>query len=73
MIKGLSTSKEISQPFIGIVNGLNKLSVIVQEPSNLVVNRILIVMTNEAVAIVSKGVDTKGDIGKAWCSVRIIL
>lgn len=65
IIKGLSTSEEILQRSIDIVNDLGKSPVIVQESPGFIVNRMLIPMINEAVAILAEGVATKEDIDKA--------
>lgn len=65
IIKGLATSQKVLQRSIDIVNDLGKSPVIVQESPGFIVNRMLIPMINEAVAILAEGVATKEDIDKA--------
>ena len=65
IIKGLTTSDEVLERAIAIVNSLEKSPVIVKESPGFIVNRMLIPMINEAVAILAEGVATKEDIDKA--------
>jgi 3-hydroxybutyryl-CoA dehydrogenase len=65
VVKGLNTSEEILTKVIETVNDLNKTPVVVNESPGFVVNRMLIPMINEAVAILAEGVATIGDIDKA--------
>lgn len=65
IIKGLSTKEETLKRSIDIVNGLSKSPVIVKESPGFIVNRMLIPLINEAVAILAEGIATKVDIDKA--------
>ncbi|GAA65003.1 3-hydroxybutyryl-CoA dehydrogenase [Pseudoalteromonas sp. BSi20311] len=65
VIKGLVTSKETLNKVIKLVETLEKKPVIVNESPGFVVNRMLIPMINEAIAIYSEGVATKVDIDNA--------
>lgn len=65
LIKGLVTSEETLNKVISLVEKLEKKPVVVKESPGFVVNRMLIPMINEAIAIYSEGVATKVDIDNA--------
>jgi 3-hydroxybutyryl-CoA dehydrogenase len=65
VVKGLNTSEEILTKVIETVEDLNKTPVVVNESPGFVVNRMLIPMINEAVAILAEGVANIEDIDKA--------
>ena len=65
IIKGLTTADETLQRSIDVVENLGKTPVIVKESPGFIVNRMLIPMINEAVAILAEGVATRDDIDKA--------
>ena len=65
LIRGLVTSEETLNKTIQLVEGLEKKPVVVKESPGFVVNRMLIPMINEAIAIYSEGVATKIDIDNA--------
>jgi len=65
LIRGLVTSEETLNKTIQMVEGLEKKPVVVKESPGFVVNRMLIPMINEAIAIYSEGVATKIDIDNA--------
>lgn len=56
VIPGLSTPAEVVETVVGIARQLGKTPVEVQESAGFVVNRILIPMINEGVAILAEGV-----------------
>ncbi len=65
VVKGLNTSEDTLGKVIDIVSDLNKTPVVVNESPGFVVNRMLIPMINEAVAIFAEGVASIEDIDKA--------
>lgn len=65
VIKGLVTSDETLNRAISLVEMLGKKPVIVKESPGFIVNRMLIPMINEAIAILAEGVATKLDIDNA--------
>lgn len=65
VIKGLVTSNETLDKAINLVKILGKKPVIVQESPGFIVNRMLIPMINEAIAILAEGVASKIDIDNA--------
>lgn len=65
VIKGVSTSEETLARSLSLVKQLNKEAVIVNESPGFIVNRMLIPMINEAVAILSEQVASAEDIDKA--------
>jgi len=65
VIKGLVTSDETLSRAIRLVEMLDKKPVIVKESPGFIVNRMLIPMINEAIAILAEGVASKQDIDNA--------
>ena len=65
VIKGLRTSDETEQATAELAAAVGKTPVKVQESPGFVVNRILIPMINEAVAILAEGVASAEDIDEA--------
>jgi 3-hydroxybutyryl-CoA dehydrogenase len=65
IIKGLTTKEDTLNRSIEIVKNLNKTPVIVKESPGFIVNRMLIPMINEAVAILAEGIASREDIDKA--------
>jgi 3-hydroxybutyryl-CoA dehydrogenase len=65
VIKGIATSEETKNTIIELSKGLGKTPVEVEEAPGFVVNRILIPMINEGVAILADGVATAEDIDEA--------
>jgi len=67
VIKGIATSDETYQMIFELSQVIGKTPVAVEEAPGFVVNRILIPMINEAVAILAEGVASAEDIDKAMC------
>lgn len=65
VIKGLATSEETFEQVMSISEKLGKTPVKVEEAPGFVVNRILIPMINEAIAIYAEGVASAEDIDQA--------
>ena len=65
IIKGLATSNNTVAKVKAITNGIGKKGVLVNEAPGFVVNRMLIPMINEAVAVLAEGVASAEDIDKA--------
>lgn len=65
VVKGLVTSDETLNKAINLVELLDKKPVIVKESPGFIVNRMLIPMINEAIAILAEGVAAKLDIDNA--------
>lgn len=65
IIRGIATSDETFEKIKGISAGIGKDPVEVKEAAGFVVNRILIPMINEAVAILAEGIASAEDIDKA--------
>jgi len=65
VVKGLTTSEETLTTMVALVEHLDKKPVVVQESPGFIVNRMLIPMINEAVAILAEGVASKEDIDNA--------
>lgn len=65
VVKGLTTSEATLSTMIEFVEQLDKKPVVVQESPGFIVNRMLIPMINEAIAILAEGVASKEDIDKA--------
>lgn len=65
VIKGLVTSDETLSRAISLVEMLDKKPVVVKESPGFIVNRMLIPMINEAIAILAEGVASKQDIDNA--------
>jgi 3-hydroxybutyryl-CoA dehydrogenase len=65
IIRGISTSDETVKKAFEFVTSIEKVGIEVQEAPGFVVNRILIPMINEAVAILYEGIASAEDIDKA--------
>lgn len=65
IIKGIATSEETKNTVIGLSKEVGKTPVEVEEAPGFVVNRILIPMINEGVAILADGVATAEDIDES--------
>ena len=65
VIKGLRTSDETEKATVELASAIGKTPVKVQEAPGFVVNRILIPMINEGVAILAEGLATAEDIDEA--------
>ncbi|MCL2918347.1 3-hydroxyacyl-CoA dehydrogenase family protein [Shewanella litorisediminis] len=65
VIKGLVTSDETLRKAISLVEMLDKKPIVVKESAGFIVNRMLIPMINEAIAILAEGVASKQDIDNA--------
>lgn len=65
VIKGIVTSEDTLSRAIELVRMVSKEPVVVQESPGFIVNRMLIPMINEAVAILAEGVASKDDIDNA--------
>ncbi len=65
IIRGISTSGETVKKAFDFVTSIDKVGIEVQEGPGFVVNRILIPMINEAVAICFEGIASAEDIDKA--------
>lgn len=65
VIKGLVTSEETLRKAISLVEMLDKKPIVVKESAGFIVNRMLIPMINEAIAILAEGVASKQDIDNA--------
>ena len=65
VIKGVYTSEETKSAIFNISNDLGKTPVDVLESPGFIVNRILVPMINEAVAIYAEGIATAKDIDEA--------
>ncbi|WP_448552035.1 3-hydroxyacyl-CoA dehydrogenase family protein [Thalassotalea montiporae] len=65
LVKGLVTSEQTLSKSLALVETLDKTPVTVNESPGFIVNRMLIPMINEAVAILSEGVASRDDIDKA--------
>ncbi|WP_337969255.1 3-hydroxyacyl-CoA dehydrogenase NAD-binding domain-containing protein [Vibrio pectenicida] len=65
VVKGLNTSEEIIEKTVKLANLLNKKPIVVNESPGFVVNRMLIPMINEAIAILAENVASELDIDQA--------
>lgn len=65
VINGIATSKETKQTILELAKSVGKSPVEVEEAPGFVVNRILIPMINEAVAIYAEGIASASDIDEA--------
>ncbi len=65
VIKGLGTSEETKNEIMEISKSLGKTPVEVEEAPGFVVNRLLVPMINEAVAIYAEGIASANDIDEA--------
>jgi 3-hydroxybutyryl-CoA dehydrogenase len=65
LIRGMETSDETFEKVKGMANDIDKDPVEVNEGPGFIVNRMLIPMINEAVAILAEGLATAEDIDKA--------
>lgn len=65
VVKGLTTSEETLTKVIKLVEQLGKKPVVVNESPGFIVNRMLIPMINEAIAVLAEGVASKEDIDNA--------
>ncbi len=65
IIKGLVSSDEVVGRAIHIVEGFKKVPVVVKESPGFIVNRMLIPMINEGVAVLAEGIASKEDIDNA--------
>ena len=65
IVKGLTTQGETIKKVSAVTKALGKEAVIVNEAPGFIVNRILIPMINEAIAIYAEGVASAEDIDKA--------
>lgn len=65
VVKGLLSSDEVIQKVVELVEDLGRTPVIVNESPGFIVNRMLIPMINEAVAILAEGVASKEAIDQA--------
>jgi len=65
IIKGLQTNDETGKRVIEFIKGIKKTPVKVEEAPGFVVNRLLIPMINEAIAIYAEGIASKEDIDTA--------
>lgn len=65
VIRGIFTGDETVKKAFEIVSSINKVAIEVQDAPGFVVNRILIPMINEAIAIKAEGIGSAEDIDKA--------
>jgi 3-hydroxybutyryl-CoA dehydrogenase len=65
VIRGLFTSDDTVKKAFEIVSSIEKVGIEIQDAPGFVVNRLLIPMINEAVAIKAEGIGSAGDIDKA--------
>lgn len=67
VVKGATTSPEAISQALDFVNKIGKKPVIVNDSPGFIVNRLIIPMINEAIALLVEGVSTAVDIDKAMC------
>lgn len=67
IVTGFLTKKKLAEELVEFVKELGKSPVVVNEAPGFIVNRMLIPMINEAIAILAEGVATAEDIDKAMC------